>query len=106
MVEQGERVRITTFTGGETSLPAVVSQFQGQALHLIASSSILAGQPVRVEIQNGMLLGECVFCVPASGGHMIGLEIEQALLHLDSLANLVANLVGTAPQVPLIADSR
>ena len=96
MVEPGERVRITALTGGRVALPAVVSHRNGRGMRLVAGAPIAPGQTIQVDIQNGLLLGECLACSPSGGSYIIGLEIEQALLHLDSLANLVANLVGTA----------
>ena len=101
MVETGERVHITSLAANGRPIPAVVSHISGRGLRLVASSPVSPGHPVQVALQNGILLGECQFCSPSADHHIVGLEIEQALLHLDSLANLVANLVGATPQLPV-----
>jgi hypothetical protein len=93
-----------------SKLPATLTNISGRGMRLLIHQSIPANAPVKVDFRlhddDALLLGEVVYChQEALGSFAVGLELQHSLLHLTSLHNLVARLLGDAERVSPVQSS-
>jgi PilZ domain len=88
-------VVVTILTEPQTRIEARVKDASGRGLGLVASVPVPAGAPVRIEIDDALVLGEAIYCRDDDDGHFIGVELDQMLVGLTELAR---NLAAFAPE--------
>lgn len=59
---------------------------------------VKAGAPVRLDVDDSILLGEAVYCAREEDGCYVGLQFEQCLGRVSDLQRLVDALLGAQPR--------
>ena len=93
--EADQPVVVTVLTEPPTRLDARVRNASGRGLGLVTATPLPAGAPLRIEIDDSVVLGEAIYCHPDREGHFIGVELDQVLVGLTELAR---NLAAFAPE--------
>lgn len=57
----------------------------GRGLGLFAPDRIDPGAPIRIEVDDALVLAEAIYCRPEPGGFFIGVELDQVLVGLTEL---------------------
>jgi PilZ domain-containing protein len=83
-------VVVTVLTEPPTRLDARVTNASGRGLGLCAATPIPPGAPIRIEIDDAIVLGEAIYCRSDVEGHFIGVELDQVLVGLTELARTLA----------------
>jgi len=73
----------------ETRIPGCTRNASGRGLGLEVGEPVAPGTPLKVEIPDGFLLGEVIYCHSRDGRFYLGVELEQALYGLAELARLM-----------------
>jgi hypothetical protein len=91
-------------TERDTPMEAAVLDYSGRGMRLGVNAQIPAGSAVRIEMDDQLILGEVCYCTPSRlGRYAVGLELEQALAHLDDLSSLTRAL---SAEMPTLAPAR
>jgi len=89
---------LTVLSAGEKNespMEAAVLDYSGRGMRLGVNAQLVPGSAVRVEMDDQLILGEVCYCTPSRlGRYAVGLELEQALAHLDDLSSLTRALSG------------
>lgn len=88
---------------GEPSAP-YAAQMVDQSeygIRIAIRERIAPSTVVRLDIADGLLLGEVAWCAEAGDGYHVGIHLEQSLQHLGHLRTLVASLLGQDERRPL-----
>ena len=86
-------------------MDVIIDNRSGSGLAIRAAQALPLSTPVRVDLDDRMLLGEVCHCAAADGGFLIGLRVEHVVEHLQSLARLARELESEgAPRTPEIRD--
>jgi hypothetical protein len=88
-------VVVTVLTEPQTRIEARVKNASGRGLGLVAPVAVPPGAPVRIELDDALVLGEAIYCRDGQDGHFIGVELDQVLVGLTELAR---NLAAFAPE--------
>ncbi len=83
--EVDQAVELTILTEPRTRLEARVRNASGRGLGLTVSRPVQAGVPVRIELDDGMVLGEAIYCRGEQDGFFVGIEMDQVLVGLTEL---------------------
>jgi hypothetical protein len=89
-------VVVTVLTEPQTRMDARGKNASGRGLGLVTATPVPAGAPVRIDIENAIVLGEAIYCRDDREGHFIGVELDQVLVGLTELAR---NLAAFAPEL-------
>lgn len=65
---------------------------------ILSPFPIRTGTPVRLDVDDSILLGEAVYCARDGSGCSVGLQFEQCLGRVSDLQRLVDALLGSQPQ--------
>jgi hypothetical protein len=98
--ETDQPVVLTILTEPQTRMEARVRNASGRGLGLMSSGPVPPGAPLRIEIDDAIVLGEAIYCREDTGGHFLGVELDQVLVGLTELAR---NLAAFAPELELDA---
>lgn len=93
--------------GGESfSTTARLEELSGSGVRIASPVALPPGTPVKIELPDSLLLGECVHCQPAADGFSVGIHLEHSLGCLGELRRLMNALVReTEPPVHSRASS-
>lgn len=94
-------VRVTILDESGQHLDAVVHDVSGRGLGLMTSRPVEAGKALKIQLENAMLLAEAVYCQAAGSGFYVGVELDQIL---DGLASLARSLEEFSPEKPTPVD--
>ena len=81
-------------------MDARVKNASGRGLGLMTAGPVAPGAAIRIEIDDSIVLGEAIYCRDESGGHFIGVELDQVLVGLTELGRI---LEGFSPEFPVEA---
>jgi hypothetical protein len=96
--EMHQELEVTVLGKNDLRTAAKVVNFSGNGLCLEINQTLCVGTAVRIEIADGLLLGEVVHCRKLLTGAEIGIRLEHALHHLRSLRALSDRLLGQEGQ--------
>lgn len=99
-------LRLTTLVGERVSITASLEELSGSGARIASPMALSPGTPVKIELPDSLLLGECVHCQPAENGFSVGIHLEHSLGCLGELRRLMNALVReTQPPVRSSASS-
>ena len=78
-------------------LDAVVQDVSGRGLGLQIQWPIEPGKALKIQFESAMLLGESVYCQAAGAGFYVGVELDQILDGLISLAQSLEEFSSETP---------
>ena len=93
--QANQPVAVTVLAGeaGE-KIDARIIELSGHGIRLTASRPVQAGQPVRIDLEDSLLLGEVCYCHRGDGEYVFGVSLEQAIASLSEVARLVQSIAG------------
>ncbi|MCX6597465.1 MAG: PilZ domain-containing protein [Acidobacteria bacterium] len=81
--------------GQNHSIEGTILDFSGRGLRVEVTESVTPGAAVRLDMKDQLMLGEVCYCQRAENGNWaLGLQMEQALSHLEDLSHLMSALMG------------
>jgi hypothetical protein len=86
------RARLTILSRPETEHSVDLEHVSGNDVRLLADVPVAAGEPVRLDLDDEMLLAEVSRCRPDAGVYRIQMRVEHCLRNLSSLSALVRRL--------------
>ena len=96
-----QAVRVTCLDRNQHVLVGRAVNLSGRGIRVFLQVSLRAGEPVRIDIEDTLLLGEVCYCQPEDDGFVVGVEIDQALGSLRDLARLNRALLGERVILPI-----
>jgi hypothetical protein len=103
-VNFSQPVRVTALDGSLEPLDGQAVDLSGRGIRVLVPAPISPGEPVKIELEDALLLGETCFCQRLDSGFMIGVEVDQALRGLADLACLNRALLGE--RAPALMSTR
>ncbi|MGP8245389.1 MAG: PilZ domain-containing protein [Bryobacteraceae bacterium] len=96
-------VVVTILDDSGQHLDAVVQDASGRGLGLLLPQPIEPGKALKIQLEGAMLLAEAVYCQAAGSGFYVGVELDQIL---DGLASLAKSLEEFSAKTPLSDPAR
>lgn len=93
-VSANQKVSLMVMGESRRELEGTAIELSGCGMRIRIAEPAQAGDPVRIELQDALLLGEICYCRPDGNAFLIGLEIHEALSGLKDLAKLNRALLG------------
>ena len=90
----GQRVWATIFGKPDVRVPARIRNASGRGLGLEVEMAIPAGAALKIEVLDGFLLGEAIYCHAEGPAFYVGVELEQALYGLARLGEMMREFDG------------
>ena len=82
-VKADQKVLVTALSNDRQQMEATAVDLSGRGISLFVPMKLTTGAPVRIELDDALLLGEICYCRPECGGFVIDVEIDQALAELE-----------------------
>lgn len=82
-------IKVTILGSPETQHAARICNVSGRGLLIEFSSEVAFGAPLKIEVDDAILLGEVVYCRAEDGVYLIGVELDQVLCGLTALDQLL-----------------
>jgi hypothetical protein len=93
--ERFERhVRLTVLGERERTMEARMGPVYGASVRLLVDERVPTSAPVRVDVEDGLMLGETCYSAAVEGGYLVGLVLDQSLSGAASLMKLMDRLMG------------
>lgn len=91
-------VQLVLLGDQETKVEVMLQDLSEGGAKIKTPFPIRAGSPVRLDVDDSILLGEAVYCAQDTSGCFVGLQFEQCLGRVSDLQHLVDALLGTQPR--------
>jgi PilZ domain len=101
--ETDQSLWITVFGEPDIQLPARVKNVSVRGIGLELHGPIAIGSAIKVDLDDGLLLGEVIYCREDKASFYVGVELEQALCGLGDLAQAL-RAFSDSPSGPQEAD--
>ncbi|MBI5281067.1 MAG: PilZ domain-containing protein [Candidatus Solibacter usitatus] len=98
-LEAGFLATLTTLVEPGETMPVRVEDVSGAGMRLTLAARIQPGTPVKISLQDRLLLGEVAWCDWVNGGIQAGVVLEHSLDGLNHLRALVDALTAEAASV-------
>jgi PilZ domain-containing protein len=98
-------VRVTLLGGPPQHFDATLVNVSGRGARLKLDQPLACDSIIRVDLENGMLLGEVCYCASDGDGFGVGVELEHSLLNLAEVTRM-RNRVLEEDNVPVPSPSR
>ena len=85
-LETDQSVWVTLFGEPDIRLPARVKNVSTRGIGLELEGPVAIGNPVKIELDDRLFLGEVIYCRQDEASFFVGVELEQALCGLNELA--------------------
>ena len=96
----GQNVGITILGDHPRRLTARIRNASGSGLGLLLETEIRPGSALRIDLDDGLLLGEAMFCLTAEDGYLVGVQLEQILRDLIALDRCFEEFRETPADLP------
>ena len=87
-VSLDQTVRVTALGRNRHEMQGRAGDLSGRGIRILVPARLPAGDPVRIDLEDGLLLGEVCYCQSHDDGFMIGVHLDQALSGLAELTRL------------------
>lgn len=84
-------VSVTILQPQKVQCTGIVKDASGRRVGMVLPVSVPVGAGLRIDIPDCLLLGEAVFCRESTDGFFVGVELQQMLNGLASLAEAVGD---------------
>jgi hypothetical protein len=81
-------VRVTLLGGSSESFEATLVNISGRGIRLKTNRPLDCDSVIRIDLENGLLLGEVCYCATDGDGYGIGVQLEHSLLNLAELTRM------------------
>jgi hypothetical protein len=89
-----QRVWATIYGKPDVRVPALIRNASGRGVGLEVERPIEPGAALKIEVEDGFLLGEAIYCRAEGPAFYVGVELEQALYGLVELGEIVRGFAG------------
>jgi hypothetical protein len=103
-LETDQSVWITVFGEPNVQLPGRIKNVSVRGVGLELQGPIAAGAPIKIDLDDGLLLGEVMYCRQDDTCFYVGVELEHSLCGLADLAQALREYADS-PSGPEQADS-
>lgn len=79
---------VTVLGSHALQISGTAIDISGRGLRLLLSGRVGPGDPVKIDMDDSLLLGEVCYCQTQGSDYIVGVEIDQALAGLSELARL------------------
>jgi c-di-GMP-binding flagellar brake protein YcgR len=83
-----QTVRVTVLGRHRQEMQGKAVDLSGRGMRIVLTDRIPPGDPVKIQLDDTLLLGEICYCRPNGRGYVVGIELDQALIGLADLARL------------------
>lgn len=87
-VASDQTVRVTVLGSYRQRMNGKAVDLSGRGLRVVLPHRVSPGNPVKIELDDALLLGEICYCQPRGHGYITGIAVDQALNGLAELARL------------------
>lgn len=101
--ETDESIWITVFGEPDIRLPARIKNVSPRGVGLALQGPVAIGVALKIELDDGLVLGEVIYCREDEDSYYVGVELEQALCGLADLARAL-RAFSDAPSGPQQTD--
>ena len=104
-----QAVAVTVFGAQEMRQSAIVKNASARGLALEMSEPVPPGTALKIEFDDGAVLGEAVYCRSTPGSHLVRVELDQVLCGLTELGKKLqefAEAAGPACQASYVLKPR
>lgn len=81
-------VRVTLLGGTPEQFDATLVNVSGRGARLKTNRPIECDSIVRIDLENGLLLGEVCYCAGDGNGYGVGVQLEHSLLNLEEVTRM------------------
>jgi hypothetical protein len=85
-IETEQPVRVTIFGEPDIHLPACIKNVSARGVGLELYGPVAVGAPLKIELDDALLLGEVIYCRDDGASFYVGVELEHSLCGLRELA--------------------
>lgn len=89
-LEALQSIWVTVFGEPDIRLPAQVKNISNRGVGLSLLGPVAIGSALKIELEDSLLLGEVIYCRDDESSFYVGVELEQALVGLQALAQSVS----------------
>jgi PilZ domain len=99
--EADQPVVVTVLTEPQVRMVGRVRNASGRGLGLIVPEPVAPGAPIKIEIEDALVLGEAIYCRAETDAHFIGVELDQMLVGLTELGRMLSAFDPEVPMAPV-----
>lgn len=99
-------IAVTILSDESLRVRATIVDRSATGLGLALTAPLIPGTPVKIELDNELLLCEVTHCVRQEGSFRAGLIIKHSVGHLADLDRLNRALRGASPSSPAVTETR
>jgi hypothetical protein len=89
-------VQLTLLDDSNHQFEATITEVSGRGMRIVAHRALPLSAPVRLDLDDSLVLGEVCYCSPDGDKFVIGLQLQHSLLRLAELADLRSQWVDEA----------
>jgi hypothetical protein len=94
-----QETTVQLLTGSKETFRATLLNLSGKGLRLHADRPLASGTLLKITGNDALLLGEVAYSIADQHGFAIGIQLEQALYHVEELSRLSERLMGRQPDL-------
>ena len=87
-VSLDQMICVTVLGANSFPMQGTAADLSGRGIRIVVPARIAVGDPLRIDFEDVLLLGEVCYCQPYGRDFMIGVQLDQALNGLAALARL------------------
>ena len=87
-------VRITLLGGPPQYIDATLVNVSGRGARLKLDRPLECDSLIRIDLENGLLLGEVCYCATDGDGYGVGVQLEHSLLNLAAVTRMRNRALG------------
>lgn len=92
--DENRPVSVTVLREPQRELAGRIVNLSGRGMRIAVDAPVAAREPVKLEWDGTLLLGEVCYCEESGGAYALGLHLEHALFDTHELARLARRLAG------------
>src|SRR3954447_13009527 len=89
--QASQSVAITLFGDPDRRISGVIKNVSGKGIGLELNVPVAPGTALKVELEDGLLLGEVIYCRKDDSSYYAGVELEHSLFGLGELGRVLSN---------------
>lgn len=93
-VSSDQPVRVTLLCEPRRRLAGRIHDHAATGISVLLPEPVRPGDPIQIDLEDALVLGEVRYWRAAEGGYVVGIEIEEALHGLAALKRLNGALLG------------
>ena len=87
-ISRNSPVRITLLSNPREQFEATLVNVSGRGARLKMDRPLECDSAVRIDLDNGLLLGEVCYCASDGDGYGVGIQLEHSLLNLAAVTRM------------------